>query len=118
VIVKAPPPVGRDSRLAGAEGEPVRLRFWGTLDHLRAAGASDTFRRVRAGQRVIVDLERVTFIDSAGLRMLADGIRWVGASGGNAVLEGPSPWLRKILHVVGVDRLAPVTTTVSDPAPA
>jgi anti-anti-sigma factor len=116
VIHNPPGPVRSDDR-PGRTDDPVRLRFSGPLDRVRAAAAGDAFRSVGVSRRVIVDLERVTFVDSAGLRMLAEGIRSVGASGGSTVLEGPSPWLSKVLQIVGVDRLASVAPEDGDPAP-
>ncbi|NHC46966.1 STAS domain-containing protein [Motilibacter aurantiacus] len=53
-----------------------------------------------------VDLRDVTFMDSAGLAFVARLIRAAADRGGEVVLLGPPPALRRVLAVSGLDRLA------------
>lgn len=66
------------------------------------------------GQPLIVDLNRVTFIDSAGLGVLIGAARRVGGRGGSlhAVCSQPQP--RKLLWMTGVDRRIPLSATVDE----
>jgi anti-sigma B factor antagonist len=63
---------------------------------------------------LIVDLNRVTFIDSAGLGVLIGAARRVEGHGGSlhAVCSQPQP--RKLLWMTGVDRRIPLSATVDD----
>ena len=65
-------------------------------------------------QSLIVDLNRVTFIDSAGLGVLIGTARRVEGHGGSlhAVCSQPQP--RKLLWMTGVDRRIPLSATVDD----
>lgn len=98
--------------LPDGAGDPpaasVVLRMWGPLDRLRAPTFAPIFEEVPPGRPVTVDLGRVTFIDSAGLRMLRDGILSIRRSGGRVGLRRPSPWVGKVLHIAEVDRLAKI----------
>jgi anti-sigma B factor antagonist len=66
------------------------------------------------GQTLIVDMNRVTFIDSAGLGALVGAARRAAAHGGSlhAVCAQPQP--RKLLWMTGVDRRIPLAATVDD----
>jgi anti-sigma B factor antagonist len=66
------------------------------------------------GGTLIVDLNRVTFIDSAGLGALVGTARRAAAHGGSlhAICAQPQP--RKLLWMTGVDRRIPLAATVDD----
>jgi anti-sigma B factor antagonist len=66
------------------------------------------------GGTLIVDLNRVTFIDSAGLGALVGTARRAAAHGGSlhAVCAQPQP--RKLLWMTGVDRRIPLAATVDE----
>jgi anti-sigma B factor antagonist len=66
------------------------------------------------GGTLIVDLNRVTFIDSAGLGALVGTARRAAGNGGSlhAICAQPQP--RKLLWMTGVDRRIPLAATVDD----
>jgi anti-sigma B factor antagonist len=66
------------------------------------------------GGTLIVDLNQVTFIDSAGLGALVGTARRVAAHGGSlhAVCSQPQP--RKLLWMTGVNRRIPLAATVDE----
>lgn len=53
--------------------------------------------------RLVIDMASVTFVDSAGLRVIADTQRSLGSHEGRLVLRSPSAGLRKLLSVTGLD---------------
>jgi anti-anti-sigma factor len=65
-----------------------------------------------SGQPLIVDLNRVTFIDSAGLGVLVAAARRADAHGGSLHAVCSRPQTRKLLWLTGVDRRIPLTATV------
>ena len=67
-----------------------------------------------SGGTLIVDLNRVTFIDSAGLGALVGTARRVAEHGGSlhAVCSQPQP--RRLLWMTGVDRRIPLAATVDE----
>lgn len=65
-----------------------------------------------SGQPVIVDLNRISFIDSAGLGVLIATARRASEHGGSLHAVCSRPQTRKLLWLTGVDRRIPLTATV------
>jgi len=83
-----------------------------------AAPFRDQLASVISGgaRRVVVDLARVTFMASAGVRVLMGTHRVLAAQGGSLVLVSPSPAAGRVLSLAGVDQVIPVTGSVADAA--
>ena len=64
------------------------------------------------GGTLIVDLNRVTFIDSAGLAALVGTARRAAAHGGSVHAVCYRPQTRRLLWMTGVDRRIPLAATV------
>jgi anti-sigma B factor antagonist len=64
------------------------------------------------GGTLIVDLNRVTFIDSAGLGALVGAARRAAAHGGSLHAVCARPQTRKLLWLTGVERRIPLAATV------
>src|SRR5215475_8390634 len=64
------------------------------------------------GGTLIVDLNRVTFIDSAGLAALVGTARRAAGRGGSLHAVCSRPQTRKLLWMTGVERRIPLTATV------
>ena len=54
--------------------------------------------------QIVLDLSKVAYINSAGLRILADVLTQNQANGGDLVLVAPSTRVRRVLQIVGFDR--------------
>jgi anti-sigma B factor antagonist len=70
------------------------------------------FELADSGGTLIVDLNRVTFIDSAGLGALVSAARRADAHGGSLYAVCSRPQTRKLLWLTGVDRRIPLAATV------
>lgn len=70
------------------------------------------FELADSGGTLIVDLNRVTFIDSAGLGALVGTARRADAHGGSLHALCARPQTRKLLWMTGVNRRIPLTATV------
>ncbi len=64
--------------------------------------------------RVVIDLTRVTFMDSGGLNVLVAGWRRAREHGGGIGLVSPAEAVRDVLQVTGLDRLFTITDSVAD----
>ncbi len=85
----------------------------GYIDMSTAASLRERlFGLVDGGQPLIVELNRVTFIDSAGLGALVAVARRAGAHGGSLHAVCSRQQTRKLLWLTGVDRRIPLTATV------
>ena len=65
------------------------------------------------GGTLIVDLNRVTFIDSTGLGALVGTARRVAEHGGSLYAVCAQPQPRKLLWTTGVDKRIPLAATVA-----
>lgn len=97
-------------------GGHVILRLAGELD-LQAA---DGFRqRAEAAMerhdcnRLIVNMKKVSFIDSSGLGAILGRYRRIALRQGRMIIVGPPSHVRAVLEVSGVTRIIPVVATES-----
>ena len=93
----------------------TKLNLRGRLDAPGAQIIDSTFARMaRAQERLIVDLSRVSFIASAGLRTLIAAARSLISRQGRMVCLDPDPLVEQVLVRSGVDRLIPVCREISE----
>jgi anti-sigma B factor antagonist len=84
----------------------VELRLAGELDIGTAGHFRHAFQALdKRARTVVVDLSALTFIDSTGLHELVVAHKALQASGGQLVLQSPSTQTRRVLEIVGLDRL-------------
>jgi anti-sigma B factor antagonist len=55
--------------------------------------------------RVVIDLDRVSFIDSSGLGALISGLKMARAAGGDLVLASLSPEIRSVFEITRLLRV-------------
>jgi anti-sigma B factor antagonist len=60
------------------------------------------------GERVVLDLSKLTFCDSTGLAGLVRLHKRAVATGGQLVLRSPVPRVMNLLALTGLDRLFPI----------
>jgi len=90
-------------------GGITKVILEGSLD-IAGAQAIDLKMNLVAGssRKVLVDLEKVSFIGSMGLRTLILPARAVSSKGGKIVLFGPTPLVADILKTSGLDTVVPI----------
>ena len=90
-------------------GGVTRVVLYGRLD-IAGAAAVDLQMNVIAGSRkaVLIDLQKVTFLGSMGLRSLVAPARAIKSRGGKVVLFGPSEMVESVLKTSGIDSLIPI----------
>ncbi|MEY2474789.1 MAG: anti-sigma factor antagonist [Actinomycetota bacterium] len=87
-------------------GVTPRLRLIGEMD----AGTIDVFRsavtdvRDAGGERVILDLGELDFIDSTGLGALVAALKRFRDVGGDVTLTDVRPRVAKLLELTGLDK--------------
>jgi anti-anti-sigma factor len=91
-----------------ADHDAVVVTLSGDLDLYSADGVRTCLAGLvdRAVTHIVVDLGGVAFCDSVGLSAFVDGHRRCQAAGGYLRLAAATPFLRRVLSVVGL--LGPV----------
>lgn len=62
--------------------------------------------------QVIVDVSRVSFLASVGIRRLVSNAKTLSRSGGRMVLASPQPLVEEVLRLCGIDSFIPVYADV------
>ncbi|HVC63594.1 MAG TPA: anti-sigma factor antagonist [Acetobacteraceae bacterium] len=87
----------------------TKVNLRGRLDANGVQTISTTFDRVARTQvQLIVDLSRVSFIASTGLRTLISAARAVASREGHMVFLGPEPSVESVLITSGTDAVVPI----------
>jgi anti-sigma B factor antagonist len=63
---------------------------------------------IGSSTRVVLDLSEVTFLDSSGLSVLVELHRRLGQNAEAFVVQSPSPPVRRVLALSGLDQLLTV----------
>jgi anti-anti-sigma factor len=79
-----------------------------------AIGTRFTAAAAGVGQPVIVDLSRVSFISSMGIRLLIATARALHQKGGRMALFGAQPIVQEVLDGVALDQIVPVVASESE----
>lgn len=101
--------------LASAEGQSRLVELAGEADitSLRLKDALDA--EVAAGPLLVVlELSRLTFMDSWALHTILGAARTLRGSGGTLALAAPSDAVRRMLELSGADTLVDVYASVQE----
>ena len=87
---------------SGPSGPVVRVS--GEVDIQTSPILDDHLQRVLADghDSFVVDLSRVTFLDSTGLSVLINALKRCQGAGGHMRLESPQPHVRRVFEVTGL----------------
>jgi anti-sigma B factor antagonist len=88
----------------------VLVAVRGELDLSTSPQLDETLRReIDAGNRVVVDLSEIAFIDSTGLNTLITALR-AASSHGAALMVSPSlpAQVQRVLEVTGLNAVLPI----------
>lgn len=74
------------------------------------ARITEVAKRASAGERIMIDLGAVAFIDSSGLRSLLSASRDAAERGTRLTLRRPSAGVRRLLGITGTDEQFDIET--------
>lgn len=67
-----------------------------------------TFAATTRPRRILLDMSRVVFLASIGLRALVTAARAQAARGGKVVIVGAESSVRKVIETSGIDQIIPL----------
>src|ERR1700754_3114222 len=104
-ITVSPSPTGGATvvKLAGELGVDTAAELASAIEQLLAAST----------HRIVIDLALLGFCDSIGLSTFVDAHRRCVANGGYLALAAPSPFIERLLGVVGLMGRVPAYATVA-----
>jgi anti-anti-sigma factor len=91
------------------DGGVTRVALDGRLD-IAGAASVDMKMNIVAGsaRKLLIDLQKVTFLGSMGLRSIVLPARAVHSRGGKVVIFGPDTMVEQVLKTSGIDSLLPI----------
>lgn len=93
------------------------VKVQGELDMLIADKMRDEVDKKLEGNNVknlIINLEKVNFIDSSGLGVIIGRYKKISAVNGRMYIVGARPSVEKILHFSGINKLIPMYSSEQD----
>lgn len=92
------------------EGEATIVHARGEIDVFTSASLGQHLRSamIASPAQIVLDLSEVTFIDGAGLRVLERYHQECRDQGLSFGITQPAPHIRRLLELVGLDRVLPV----------
>jgi anti-sigma B factor antagonist len=101
-----------------AQAGRVVVEVSGDVDMLTAGrlreGLTEAVRVAGAGP-VVVDLDRVPFLDSSGIQALLDGYHTAMVAGGTLTVRGAHGTVARVLQIVGLDQILGVSVLDANP---
>lgn len=91
--------------------DTLMVQVDGEMDMLVADQLRREIDRVIGSRRInslIMDLNSVTFIDSAGIGVILGRYKKISAAGGRMYIIRPRPAVQKILELAGVNKLVTI----------
>jgi len=103
----------------------LTTRSAGQYEVIEVTGEIDVYTAPRLRERLIdlvnqghhwlvVDIEKVEFLDSTGLGVLVGGLKRVRANGGSLVVVCTQERLLKIFRITGLEKVFRIYTSVHD----
>lgn len=87
----------------------MRARLKGEIDHHLAGGLraelDDAIIREKP-RALLLDFTDVSFMDSSGIGLVMGRYRLMNENGGEVEVVNPSPQIKKVMRLAGLDRLA------------
>lgn len=92
--------------LIAREDADTVIHVWGEVDMWTCQKLRDAIEpHLARGQRVVLDLSRVTFMGSSCLSVLINARTTLTADGGSLIVRNPSDAARRILSLGGLTEL-------------
>ncbi len=86
----------------------------GELDLSSAPQFEEAVWAIRDAPGVVIDLTSCTFLDSSGVRILAQAAREASDRGARLDLVAADPAVVRVLEITSVDTMAPVHASLDD----
>ena len=99
---------------SGDDGVPV-IKLEGEVDVYTAPQLKQQIIAVlEAGSRqIVVDLSKVDYLDSTALGVMIGGLKRIRENDGDMVLVCPSPRIRRVFEITGLDKIFGIHDTVA-----
>lgn len=92
------------------------MRVAGEVDMATSPDLESALERTRPDGKVVIDLTKCDFLDSAAIRVILTGIARCESAGGSMSLVASDPRVLRVLEIAGLDGRIPIHATRSQTA--
>ena len=95
----------QDRQSAGVNRDTVTVQIEGELDHCsaeRVRASLDALIEDARVKRLVIDLGRLTFMDSSGIGVIIGRYRTLSRRSGSVAVRNPSPQVDRLLQMSGL----------------
>lgn len=98
------------------ESEPPVIELEGEVDVYTAPQLKQQMISLleSGAKELVVDLTKVDYLDSTALGVLIGGLKRMRERDGNMVLVCPSPRIRRVFEITGLDKIFDIFNTQAD----
>ena len=97
------------------EPEYVLVALVGEIDYAAVAGLRERlFALAASGRQVVADLDRVSFIDAAGIGVLAGAARRAAVHGSTLYVVCARRQTRRLIRLTGLDRVVSLAGDITE----
>lgn len=92
-------------------GNTVTAELSGEIDHYNASDMRkkiDMTIKERLPEKIILDFEKVSFMDSSGIGLVIGRYRLIDNLGGKIIVKNVSSQIRKIMKMSGIEKIAEI----------
>ncbi|WP_270739886.1 STAS domain-containing protein [Massilioclostridium coli] len=90
-------------------GQVMTAYLSGEIDHHSIRPVREEIDRFAEGaipKLLLLDFTDVTFMDSSGIGLVMGRYKLLKSMGGEVKVTNPTPHIKKVMHLAGLDRLA------------
>lgn len=104
--------------VAEAGPQALKVALIGRLDATTVGAVETAFTATvaAAGKSIMLDLTKLEFLSSLGIRLLLSATRPVTRRGGKVVMFGAQPMVADVLTAMALDDVLPIVATEQDAA--
>lgn len=92
----------------------VVARITGRLDAVTTVEAEGQTAQLASSSRVVLDLSQLTYISSAGLRLLLKLGKQVKEAGGRLVVAALQPMVEEVFQMTGFDKMFEIAADATE----
>ena len=95
--------------------DTITAYLTGDIDHHSARNIRediDAFIQMKKPYLLRLDFSGVSFMDSSGIGLIMGRYKLMSEQGGTVIVSRPPVYIKKVLRLAGVDRLAPIADSL------
>jgi anti-anti-sigma factor len=98
------------------DGNVIVVRLSGRIEAVTSSSVENTLIKEISGGRasIVLDMSNVSYISSAGLRVILVAAKKSGSAGGGIAIFGLQPSVQEVFSISGFGKIIPIATSYAE----